>query len=152
MKILRRWTTWLSLLAVASLTTAFIADRGTLPPREITVWKSPSCGCCGKWVDYLAARGYKVTVHDTADVNPVKRHHRIPENMWSCHTAVINGYLIEGHVPAEDIERLLRDRPKVAGISVPGMVTGSPGMEGARPQEYDVITFGDGKTSVFAHH
>lgn len=152
MNTLRRWTTWLSLFAFASLTTAFFAHRGSIPPREITVWKSPSCGCCGKWVAYMRDQGFKVTVHDMNDVNPIKRQHAIPESMWSCHTAVVDGYVIEGHVPAPDIVRLLRDHPKVDGLAVPGMVTGSPGMEGGRAQPYDVVAFGDGKTLVFAHH
>ncbi len=151
MKTFRSWKSWLSVIALAVMTTAFATHHST-PPTEITVWKSPSCGCCGQWVTYMKAHGFKVTVHDMNDVNPVKRQHGIPENLWSCHTAVVDGYLIEGHVPAPDIERLLRDRPKVAGLAVPGMVTGSPGMEGGRAQAYDVVAFGDGKTQVFAHH
>lgn len=151
MKALRRWTTWAAVAGLAAVTMAATTDRAA-PPREITVWKSPSCGCCGKWVDYLKARGYKVTVNDMNDVSPVKRQHRIPEGMWSCHTAVIEGYTVEGHVPAEDIERMLRDKPQIAGLAVPGMVSGSPGMEGPNPEHYEVIAFGGGRTSVFARH
>lgn len=152
MKIFRRWSTWLAVLAIGSLTTAFVAHRESVPPHKITVWKSPSCGCCSQWVTYMREQGFAVTVHDLSDVNPVKLQHRIPESLWSCHTAVVDGYVIEGHVPAPDIERLLREHPKVAGLSVPGMVTGSPGMEGGRAQAYDVVSFGEGKTQVFAHH
>ena len=152
MKFLRRSTTWVSVLAIAALTTAFATHRPVTPPAEVTVWKSPSCGCCAKWVDHLKNSGFKVTVHDMSDVNPVKRQHSIPENLWSCHTAVVGGYIIEGHVPAADIQRLLREHPKVDGLAVPGMVTGSPGMEGGWAQQYDVVAFGGGKTTVFTHH
>jgi len=152
---LRHWKTWAALMAVASLTTAAVADREPAvsgASKEMTVWKSPSCGCCGKWIDYLKARGYKITVYDMDDVTPVKRQHRMPEAMWSCHTAVIDGYLVEGHVPEEDIARMVKEKPQIAGLAVPGMVTGSPGMEGPNPRHYDVIAFGSGRTSVFARH
>jgi hypothetical protein len=154
MKFIRSWTRAVSLIALAGLTTAFAVSRpAPTPPKEIMVWKSPSCGCCGKWVEYMKAQGYKVTVHDMEDVSPVKKQHSVPQNLWSCHTAVVDGYTIEGHVPAADIARLLRERPAgVTGLSVPGMVAGSPGMEGGRTNQYDVVAFGAGKTSVFAHH
>jgi len=152
MKIVRSWKSWLAMVALAALTTAFATHRTATPPQEITVWKSPSCGCCGKWVAYMREQGFKVTVVDMNDVTPVKRQHGIPENLWSCHTAVVDGYIIEGHVPAPDITRLLREHPNVAGLAVPGMVTGSPGMEGGRAQPYDVVSFGDAKTQVYAHH
>ncbi|HEV8123326.1 MAG TPA: DUF411 domain-containing protein [Gemmatimonadales bacterium] len=138
--------------ALAVLTTAFATHRPVSPPHEITVWKSPSCGCCGAWVAYMREHGFKVTVVDMNDVSPVKRQHKVPETLWSCHTAVVDGYVIEGHVPAPDIERLLREHPNVAGLAVPGMVTGSPGMESGRAQAYDVVSFGDAKTQVYAHH
>lgn len=154
MRVLRRWSTWVVMLAAAGLTSAFAFHRPEpLPPREIMVWKSPTCGCCGKWVEYMKAQGYKVTVHDMEDVSPVKKQHSVPQDLWSCHTAVVDGYTIEGHVPAADIARLLREKPAgVTGLSVPGMVAGSPGMEGGRSDQYDVVAFGGGKTSVFAHH
>ena len=140
------------MVALAVLTTAFVTHRPVNPPHEIMVWKSPSCGCCGAWVAYMREHGFKVTVVDMNDVSPVKRQHKVPETLWSCHTAVVDGYVIEGHVPAPDIERLLREHPNVAGLAVPGMVTGSPGMEGGRAQAYDVVSFGDAKTQVYAHH
>ena len=121
-------------------------------PIEVTVYKSPTCGCCSKWVDHMTASGFKVTAHDTSDMQSVKTKLGVPDAMASCHTSVIAGYVIEGHVPAADIQRLLRDKPKVAGLAVPGMVTGSPGMEGSRSDPYNVIAFGQGKTSVFARH
>jgi hypothetical protein len=100
----------------------------------------------------MRENGFKVTARDTSDMQAVKNKLGVPAAMASCHTSVVNGYVIEGHVPAADVERLLRDKPKVAGLAVPGMVTGSPGMEGARSDSYEVMAFGDGKTSVFARH
>ena len=128
------------------------ASEGVSPPVEVIVYKSPTCGCCSKWVDHMVASGFKVTAHDTSDMQSVKTKLRVPEAMASCHTSVVGGYVIEGHVPATDIQRLLRDKPKVAGLAVPGMVTGSPGMEGSRSEPYNVIAFGEGKTSVFTRH
>lgn len=152
MRLIRSWKTWISMVALAVLTTAFASHRTVNPPKEITVWKSPSCGCCGKWVAYMKEHGFKVTVVDMNDVTPVKRQHGVPQNLWSCHTAVVDGYVIEGHVPAADIERLLRDHPAIAGLAVPGMVTGSPGMEGGQAEAYDVMAFGNAKTQVYSHH
>jgi hypothetical protein len=116
----------------------------------MTVYKSPTCGCCAKWVDHVRAAGFVVTVHDTADVTPIKVANGVPEAAYSCHTAVVDGYVIEGHVPADVIRRLLRERPPVVGIAAPGMPAGSPGMEGMISQRYDVVTFDRaGKTTVY---
>lgn len=160
MKFLARWTTWTGLAGIVALSTAFGHSSSPLiavaseavAPIEITVYKSPTCGCCSKWVDHINANGFKAIVHDTSDMAPVKTKLGVPRAMESCHTAVVNGYVIEGHVPAADIHRLLRERPKVAGLSVPGMVTGSPGMEGNRTDPYSVVTFGTGTSSVFSRH
>lgn len=157
MRFPRRWTLWTSLVAITAVTSAFVTNsRGgsssANPSVEITVYKSPTCGCCAKWIDHLTANGFKVTTRNMDDVNPIKNQNHVPEALRSCHTAVVNGYVIEGHVPAADIQRLLRDHPKVVGLSVPGMVVGSPGMDGPNAQAYDVVAFGDGKTSVFAKH
>lgn len=161
MKNLTRWTTLAASVTLLAIGTATVTSRPddlsaseafSTPPVEVTVYKSPTCGCCSKWVDHLTASGFKVTAHDTSDMTAVRRKLGVPDAMTSCHTAVVNGYLIEGHVPAADIQRLLRDKPKVAGLAVPGMVTGSPGMEGNRSDPYNVIAFGEGKTSVFARH
>ena len=120
---------------------------------DIVVYKSPSCGCCGKWVDHLQANGFSVEVKNQRDMRPVKQHFGIEGKLQSCHTGVVDGYLIEGHVPAEDIQRLLRERPAVRGLAVPGMPMGSPGMEGPRSQPYDVLAFDDdGKTSRYSSH
>lgn len=121
---------------------------------RVTVFKDPNCGCCKSWVEHLRKHGYDVVTHDTSDVSGVKRTGRVPAPLYSCHTAFVDGYVIEGHVPAADIARLLKDRPKVAGLAVPGMPAGSPGMEvPGRADSYDVIAFNrDGTSRVFAHH
>jgi hypothetical protein len=137
---------------LSSKPTNLLASDAAIAPVEVTVYKSPTCGCCSKWVDHMTASGFKVIAHDTSNMQAVKTKLGVPDAMASCHTSVVNGYVIEGHVPAVDIQRLLRDKPTVAGLAVPGMVTGSPGMEGSRSDPYNVIAFGEGKTSVFARH
>ncbi len=138
------------LIAGTAFATLSSRDAGAL---EITVYKSPTCGCCSKWIAHLEANGFEVGANDRENMASVKIENGIHREFSSCHTAVIDGYVIEGHVPAEDIQRLLRDRPAVAGIAVPGMPIGSPGMEGPNPQAYDVLTFDNlGKTSVYASH
>ena len=121
---------------------------------SVVVYKDPNCGCCKNWIEHLRKHGYQVTAKDTSDMGAVKTTLRVPAKMQSCHTAVVNGYVIEGHVPAADIDKLLAAKPKVAGIAVPGMPVGSPGMEmGNRVDKYDVVAFNrDGSTSVFAKH
>lgn len=124
------------------------------PKPHITVFKDPGCGCCKSWVDHLRKHGFDVAVRDTSDVTGAKRTGRVPEQLHSCHTAFVNGYVVEGHVPAADIQRMLSEKPKIAGIAVPGMPVGSPGMEmGGRVDAYDVVAFNrDGSTRVFARH
>jgi hypothetical protein len=121
---------------------------------EVTVYKSPTCGCCKEWVKHLQANGFSVATHDVADIMPYKTANGVPATLGSCHTAKVDGYVIEGHVPASDIKRLLKERPAVRGLAVPGMPVGSPGMEqGARKDRYDVLTFdAQGKTAVYAAH
>ena len=133
--------------ATVSPVAAAMADTATL-----TVYKSPTCGCCADWVDHVEASGLKAEVHDMPDVGPVKSELGVPGNLTSCHTAVVGGYFVEGHVPADVIKRMLRERPQIAGIAVPGMPIGSPGMEGdgSRRDRYDIIAIGrDGRTSVY---
>jgi hypothetical protein len=133
---------------------ALIAQRSVAPP-VIEVYKTPTCGCCGKWVEHLRAEGFEVRVSDMDDLSAVKASNRIPENLQSCHTGKVGNYVVEGHVPAQDIRKLLAERPPVAGIAVPGMPIGSPGMEvqGVKPQAYDVIAFArQGTRRVFASH
>lgn len=117
----------------------------------LTVYKSPACGCCGEWVAHMRASGFRVDVRETADVLPVKRAHGIPDRLASCHTALVEDYALEGHVPAADVRRLLRERLKAKGLAVAGMVPGSPGMAGA-PQRYDTIAFDAGRSWIFERH
>lgn len=122
---------------------------------QMTVYKTPTCGCCSKWVDHMKAAGFPVEAVDTthADLQNIKRAHGVPAHAASCHTAVVNGYVVEGHVPAEDVARMLRERPDIRGLAVPGMPMGSPGMEGPISQKYDVIAIGkNGEESVWASH
>lgn len=123
-------------------------------PSVVQVWKAPTCGCCSKWIEHLEAAGFDVEAHDVPNMAAVKAQYGIPGPVRSCHTALVDGYLLEGHVPVEDVQRLLEERPEVAGLAVPGMPVGSPGMEVGNQQDpYDVLTFaGDGTTAVYSSH
>ncbi len=146
------------LAAIASLSTALTiaADprHGNSAQPEVTVFKDPNCACCKAWVDHLRKHAFTVTTKDTSGLARIRNSARVPADHRSCHTAFVNGYVIEGHVPAEDIKRLLAEKPKVAGLAVGGMPIGSPGMEvGNRKDAYDVVAFTrDGTTRVFAKH
>ena len=123
------------------------------PAKEATVYKSPSCGCCKKWVDHMQKSGWTVTSHDVPDVDVYKKKYGVPDGLVSCHTAIVtSGYVIEGHVPADLIDKLVAQRPaNVIGLAVPGMVQGSPGMEGGRSERYDIVSFDTaGTTKVYA--
>ncbi|CAA6603104.1 exported hypothetical protein [Rhodospirillaceae bacterium LM-1] len=121
--------------------------------QQVDVWKSASCGCCGGWVDYMKKEGFKLSVQNTEEMDAVKAKHGVPEALASCHTATIDGYVIEGHVPAQDIRRLLSERPKARGLSAPGMPQDAPGMDGNTGQPYQVYLFrDDGTREVFARH
>lgn len=121
--------------------------------QEISVYKSPSCDCCGKWVEHLQQHGFTVAVHATEDLDSVKAKYGVLADLASCHTAVVESYVVEGHVPASDIWRLLEEWPKARGLAVPGMPAGSPGMEGAGRELYEVLLFqARGTTEVFAKH
>ena len=128
------------------------AQRAAGPTVE--VFKSPTCGCCANWVKHLEANGFTTKVTDVEDMTQIKAKYGVPGRLQSCHTAVVNGYVLEGHVPAADVQRLLKERPSVAGVAVPGMPIGSPGMEqGSLVQPYNVMTFDkQGQTNVFASH
>lgn len=130
------------------------ADRSSDPSLpSVTVYKSPTCGCCSAWADHLRSNGFAVETVDVQDIDAVKQQYGIPPALQSCHTAVVDGYVVEGHVPADDVKRLLAERPDAAGLAVPGMPIGSPGMEqGDTVQPYDVILVDDGETSVFSSH
>jgi hypothetical protein len=120
---------------------------------EVTVYKSPTCGCCKNWVAHLRANGFSVKAVDVADVTSYKLANGVSPALASCHTALVDGYVIEGHVPAQDIQRLLRERPKVVGLAAPGMPAGSPGMEQGYKDPYDVVSFDkNGNVSLYARH
>lgn len=119
----------------------------------VTVYKSPTCGCCGAWVEHLKANGFEVQTHNTERMSQVKQALGVQPQHASCHTAEVGGYVIEGHVPAADIHRLLQEKPAVTGLTVPGMPMGSPGMEGPRKDPYQVLTFDrDGNSRVYAEY
>jgi hypothetical protein len=121
---------------------------------KVIVSKDPSCGCCSGWVDHLKTAGFPVEVHETAGVNRVKARLGVPDALASCHTAEVGGYVIEGHVPAEAIKRLLTEKPQAKGAAVPGMPVGSPGMEveGVENDTYDVVLFGPAGQKTFARY
>jgi len=144
---------WVRLPAVLLLSAASMGAAAQTPPAPtpVAVYKSATCGCCAKWNDHMRTAGFTVNSTDLHDVAPVKDKHGVPANMRSCHTAVVGGYVIEGHVPADVIKKLLRERPDVVGIAVPGMPMGSPGMEGPRVDSYNVMSFDkSGATKVYA--
>ena len=152
-RLLRPFALGVSVVALALTTGAAPVSPVAAGEKKpvITVYKDAGCGCCKSWVALLIKHGYRVDAKDTPDMTEVKRTLGIPDRLTACHTAVVNGYLIEGHVPAADIARLLKEKPKVAGLAVPGMPMGSPGMEGPRTQHYQVLSFDKaGKTKVFA--
>jgi hypothetical protein len=122
--------------------------------RELVVYKNESCGCCKLWIEHMRKHGFAARVHDVDNMNPIKERVGIPYGMGSCHTAEIGGYFVEGHVPAEQVIRLLNEKPKAKGLTVPGMPIGSPGMEqGDYKQPYEVhLVHEDGSTSVYAKY
>ncbi len=122
--------------------------------NEITVYKTTTCGCCVLWVDHLKSSGFQVTVKSVPSTAEYQTKFGVPEKLQSCHTAVVEGYTIEGHVPVSEIQRLLKERPKAKGLAVPGMPMGAPGMEaGDRSDKYSVLLFqADGTTSVYREY
>ena len=138
----------LAAIAVAGVRT------GAQTPTRITVYKSPTCGCCGKWVEHMTANGFAATVNNVDDMNPIKQLHKIAAELQSCHTTLVGGYVIEGHVPASDIKKLLAEKRKgIIGLTIPGMPASAPGMDLTPFQPYTVLTFdASGKTAVYARH
>ena len=127
--------------------------RAEVQTPLVEVYKSKTCGCCSKWVDHMRAAGFRVNATDVPDVNVYKQQYGLPPQLASCHTAVVDGYVIEGHVPADDVIRMLRERPEIKGIAVPGMPLGSPGMESSNPERYETIAFdSQGRQAVYAVH
>lgn len=145
-------------MAVALTATGCIAETPPEAPAaeaaEMVVYHDPNCGCCGKWIEHMEQHGFSVESVHESNMNAIKQKLGVPENLPSCHTATVDGYVIEGHVPAEDVMKLLKDRPQAKGLSVPGMPLGSPGMEyNNQRQAYDVVLFDEaGNTSVFNHY
>ncbi|WP_294770532.1 DUF411 domain-containing protein [uncultured Rhodoferax sp.] len=140
-------------LLAAGLVTLGVPAWAATGPVSVQVWKDPSCGCCKDWVAHLQRAGFQVTVQETGNAAARKRL-GMPETLGSCHTAEVAGYAIEGHVPAKDIQRLLREKPDALGLAVPGMPVGAPGMDGAiyqgRKDPYDVLLVAKGgATSIF---
>jgi len=136
---------WLSMIGISSAAQA----------ADVEMYKSPNCACCTGWAEHLRKAGFTVTVHKRDDMDAIKSKYGVPEKLASCHTAVVDGYIIEGHVPAQDVERLLKEHPKVAGLTAPGMPMKSPGMQavGQSPQGYDVLAFDkDGTSKIFTHY
>lgn len=120
-------------------------------PNQITIWKNPDCGCCGEWVAHLRKSGFEVVIHDVKDTAPIRQKLGLPDKFGSCHTAQLGGYVLEGHVPAQELRRLLREKPNARGLAVPGMPMGSPGMEmGSTRDAYDVLlVLKDGNSRVY---
>jgi hypothetical protein len=138
-------------LAVAALIgLPMIASAAT---QAVEVYKSATCGCCEEWVKHLRGNGFKVNAHNVANPSDTREKMGIPDRLGSCHTAVVGGYTIEGHVPAVDIKRMLASKPKARGLAVPAMPPGSPGMAGPTHMPYDVLLVGnDGSTTVYKHY
>lgn len=145
-------------VVVVGLTTALCggvwmqAQSSPAAKPQVTVYKSATCGCCMNWVEHLKANGFEVKALDVDDINQVKHTYGVPASVESCHTALVNGYVVEGHVPADAVARMLREKPAIAGIAVAGMPAGSPGMEvaGGRKASYAVMSFDKtGKTAVY---
>ena len=160
MRVCRFFSVALLAITIVACSSADAAPDGamaqaTTPDPDlptVLVYKSPTCGCCNGWVEHMEAAGFAVDARNTTDLMTVKRDGGVPAQLSSCHTAIIDGYIVEGHIPAEQVKRLLAERPAVAGIAVPGMPTGSPGMEGANAQPYQVFSFThSGEAAVFAN-
>lgn len=143
----------LALMAAAVLghPLSALASKPSTDANLITVWKTPACGCCHEWVAHLRQSGFEVLTHDVPDTTPVRDKLGLPQQYSSCHTASLGAYVVEGHVPAQELRRLLREKPKARGLAVPGMPVGSPGMEmGHARDAYDVLlVLPDGKARVY---
>ena len=148
----RKWIPW-AVTAIAFGVVGTMLFRPQAAPAEtvVTVYKSPTCGCCAKWAEHLEANGFEVIIQDVANLSAVKAEHGVPGDLQSCHTATVGGYVIEGHVPADVIRRFLAERPAgTTGLAVPGMPAGSPGMEGPPPVPYNVMAFdAAGRATVY---
>jgi hypothetical protein len=137
-------------LGITLAATLVATKAATAAATVVDVYKSATCGCCGKWVDHLRGSGFEVKVNDISNVDAFRAKAGVPAALAACHTALVDGYVVEGHVPAADIRKLLAERPKALGLAVPRMPLGSPGMEARRGSDYEVLLFqADGKTHVY---
>ena len=152
---------YISLIILSTMTTAFYSNNQALADdstssktlEAITVYKTPSCGCCGNWISHLENNGFKVNAINQNDLSSLKAQLGIAPNVQACHTAKIGNYFVEGHVPASDIKKMLATKPDIKGITVPGMPMGSPGMEGSRKDNYNVLAINKDKSvTVFNSH
>lgn len=142
---------FLQSILVSSLSSPLLAYAAAAPLVE--VYKSKECGCCEGWIEHLKANGFAVKAHNVDDTSAYREKFGIPQELGSCHTGMVKGYALEGHVPASEIKRLLAERPKAIGLAVPSMPLGSPGMEGKRRDPYDVfLVHADKRRSVFKHY
>jgi hypothetical protein len=137
-------------LAGAASAAGLRVSADVLP--EVTVHRDPSCDCCGAWGEHLRSAGFPVRIIETSNLNAIKKRLDVPADLLSCHTAQVAGYVVEGHVPAGAIRRLLAEGPQARGLAVPGMPVGSPGMEGGAPDTYQVVLFGPEGRRVFAQY
>ena len=129
-------------------TPAQLVDAGG---THVTMYQNPSCGCCGKWTSHMTANGFDVEIIKISSIGDIKEEHGLNAAIASCHTALVDGYVVEGHVPADLVLKMLEERPEVVGITAPGMPAGSPGMESDHPESYHVLTFdAEGNTKLFA--
>jgi hypothetical protein len=131
------------------LSRSMTPTRAQPPFPIIVLHKSPTCACCQRWADHLVTAGFEVQVKTSANLAEVRRELGVPNDLASCHTAQVNGYILEGHVPADAVVRLLQERPRASGLAVPGMPAGSPGMEANTPEIYEVVLFGPNSRSVY---
>ena len=144
---------WTSIIAVLIVAVIMLFERST-EAADVVVYKSPTCNCCAKWVRHMKQAGFTVEVRNRSNINPIKTESGVPQSLQSCHTALVGDYVVEGHVPAGDIERLLAERPNALGLAVPDMPIGSPGMEvGNQRDAFDtLLLLRDGSTEVFERH
>ncbi len=144
--LIKSGTLFLAIIAIAWWSSLQYTEA-----QEITVYKSPTCGCCTLWIDHLRDHGFRVNTVNITDLREINKRHGITPEIASCHTALVDGYVVEGHVPADAIKRLLKEHPSIKGIAVPGMPIGSPGMEGPNAQPYNILTFdAEGNTTVYS--
>jgi len=149
--VTRRSVATLALAAILAWAGSVWTAAQTAKP-QMTVYKSATCGCCSKWVEHMQANGFEVKAINVDDIDKVKRERGVPADAASCHTAIVNGYVVEGHVPADAVQKMLKEKPSIAGIAVPGMPMGSPGMEvpGGQKEAFNIVSFDkSGKTAIY---